>query len=264
MNIYVATHREYKFPKDNGYIPIHVGKKNSSIKLPYLDDNTNDSISVLNESFCELTGLYWLWKNTDSPIVGLVHYRRYFSYKNKIKNVYFHPIASSSDFHEIEEGYDIILPTKMAFGKNLTVQEHYALIHKKKDLEIVKDIISQRHSGYLSAFNHVMNEKEMFSCNMFISKNAVIREYSEWLFDILFEAKEKIDIQGYDKYQRRVFGFISERLFNVWIEKNKSRLRVAHRDIVEINQEIKISKIRKYYKEKIRSIIKNTPFIQPK
>ena len=255
INIYVATHKEYAFPKDKGYIPLHVGKEKSATLLPYIGDNTNDSISILNESFCELTGLYWMWKNVDSPIVGLVHYRRYFSHKRKIKSIYFHAISSSSDFDEFENGVDIILPKKKSIGEDLTVREQYSLIHNEQDIEIIRDIIIQRHNDYLPAFDKVMLEKEMFSCNMFVSRNSIMKKYSLWLFEILLEAKEKIDIRKYDKYQSRVFGFISERLFNVWIEKNKKNLNVAYRDIVEIKEEVTISKIRKYYKEKIKSIL---------
>ncbi|MFE8115170.1 DUF4422 domain-containing protein [Brenneria goodwinii] len=251
----MATHKKYSFPKDNLYIPLHVGKKNSNILLNYIGDDTGDSISELNDSFCELTGLYWLWKNSDSPIVGLVHYRRYFSYHKKITNVNYQPIASSKDFHELNKGYDIIVPTKMKFGRNLTVKEHYALVHKEEDIYLIRDIIKSRCPSYLNAFDTVMNEKEMFICNMFISKNHIMKEYAEWLFDILFEAKIKIDTTVYDNYQKRVFGFISERLFNIWIEKNKDRLKIANRRIIEINENLKRPKIIKYYILKIKSTL---------
>ena len=37
-----------------------------------------DNIDELNPWYCELTGLYYLWKHETDPVVGLEHYRRYF------------------------------------------------------------------------------------------------------------------------------------------------------------------------------------------
>lgn len=81
VEIYIATHKEYEFPQIDGYIPIHVGKELSSKNLDIATDNVGNHISNLNTNFCELTALYWIWKNSKADIVGLVHYRRYFCNK---------------------------------------------------------------------------------------------------------------------------------------------------------------------------------------
>ena len=44
--------------------------------------------------------------------------------------------------------------------------------------------------------------------------------YCEWLFDILFELEKRLDISDYSDYDARVFGFVSERLIDPWIETN--------------------------------------------
>ena len=54
---------------------------------------------------------------------------------------------------------------------------------------------------------------------MFVMKKEKFDEYCQWLFTILFELEKRIDISNYNQYESRVFGFISERLFNVWLEK---------------------------------------------
>ena len=87
VKIVIATHKKYRMPTDLMYLPLHVGaegKKNGDGKdldLGYTKDNTGDNISNLNASFCELTGLYWAWKNLDTDYIGLAHYRRHFALK---------------------------------------------------------------------------------------------------------------------------------------------------------------------------------------
>ena len=78
IKIYVATHKPTKLlPKDDIYTLLEVGAYNKP-EFCALRDNTGDNISEKNSSYCELTGLYWVWKNTNDDISGLCHYRRFF------------------------------------------------------------------------------------------------------------------------------------------------------------------------------------------
>ena len=56
--------------------------------------------------------------------------------------------------------------------------------------------------------------------NMFIMKRDKFDAYCAWLFDILFELEKRLDISQYSVYDARVFGFVAERLLDVWIETN--------------------------------------------
>ena len=85
VKIIVATHKTYPMPNDKMYFPIQVGAEGKN-NLGYQADNTGDNISKKNPYFCELTGLYWAWKNLDADYIGLAHYRRHFKGKNKSKN----------------------------------------------------------------------------------------------------------------------------------------------------------------------------------
>lgn len=80
IKILIAAHKKYWMPKDSIYLPLNVGAEGKA-ELGYTGDNTGDHISSKNKNFCELTGLYWAWKNLDADYVGLVHYRRYFTRK---------------------------------------------------------------------------------------------------------------------------------------------------------------------------------------
>ena len=57
--------------------------------------------------------------------------------------------------------------------------------------------------------------------NMFIAKSAIFDEYTDWLMDVLFEVEKRTDITGYTPYEQRIYGFISELLMDVWVEKNE-------------------------------------------
>lgn len=74
----VAAHKAYRMPEDPMYLPLHVGKAGKSLELGFQGDDTGDNISEKNPEYCELTGLYWAWKNLDADYIGLSHYRRYF------------------------------------------------------------------------------------------------------------------------------------------------------------------------------------------
>lgn len=79
IKILVATHKLYWMPTDSVYIPIQVGKVGKA-NLGYLTDDTGDNISAKNVHYCELTGVYWAWKNLKCDYIGLCHYRLYFGY----------------------------------------------------------------------------------------------------------------------------------------------------------------------------------------
>ncbi len=220
--IYIMSHKRYISPKDELYEKIHVGKEGKE-DLGFGGDNTGDNISAKNANFCELTGVYWLWKNVDIDNIGICHYRRYF-----IKEGLF---LNKNYIESILQSYDMILPKKVLWKE--TVYEQYKKYHKEKDMIEVKNIIEEKYPEYLKAFNHVMSGHSAYLANMIITRKNIFDEYCQWLFDILFELERRIDISDYDNYQRRVFGFLSERLLNVWVANHEFKIREEYIGFLE-------------------------------
>lgn len=77
IKVIVAAHKPYRMPQDSMYVPLHVGRALDDQDLGWQGDNTGDNISLKNPYYCELTGLYWAWKNLKADAIGLVHYRRF-------------------------------------------------------------------------------------------------------------------------------------------------------------------------------------------
>ena len=228
IKILVATHKKYWMPKDEIYLPIHVGKK-GKVDLGYVGDDTGDNISIKNPNYCELTGLYWAWKNLDCEYIGLCHYRRYFAHKlksSKLKDKR-QAILTKVDYEQLLQKYDVILPKKRNYYIE-TVRSQYEHAHNKRDLDEVENIIKEKYPDYIKVFEKVMNSRKLYIYNMFVMKKSLFDEYCAWLFDILFTLESRIDISDYDKYNARVFGFLSERLFNVWLEKKSLKVKIIN------------------------------------
>ena len=77
LKIVVAAHKPYGMPRDPVYLPVQVGAAGKP-SIGYMRDDEGDNISARNANWCELTGLYWAWRNVSADAVGLVHYRRHF------------------------------------------------------------------------------------------------------------------------------------------------------------------------------------------
>lgn len=235
MKIFVATHKKFNLPEGinkNIYLPIQVGTSNDD--LGYLREDNLDNISHKNSNFCELTILYYIWKNIDADIVGLVHYRRYLYKKEKFKRIGFlyipwkstYRLFSKDDIENILSKYDIIIPKANYLQEDKNIRLQYGRTHHIEDWDITREVIKEIYPDYLDSFDNIANGNFFYGCNMFISKKTTITPYFKWLFDILFEVEKRVDISNYSDYQKRIFGFLSERLFTVWIIHHKNNLKI--------------------------------------
>jgi hypothetical protein len=77
---------------------------------------------------------------------------------------------------------------------------------------------------------------------MFVMRRSLFLDYCEWLFGILFAAEARIDFSIYGPYQRRVFGFLAERLLNVWVSNNIEKSKVRYLDVVNLEGESLLEK----------------------
>jgi hypothetical protein len=233
-NIFVISHKPLPAKLETPFIPLYVGAEATAANENELRDNRGDNISELNPYFCELTGLYWVWKNwaptaKSDELVGFCHYRRFFSPNRKIEK-----------FDEISNGeidrlayllkdalFDVILPEQTSFPikqhwfslskrlnkvklpwQELNLIEQYGLEHNLSDILLAVDLLSQPHR---LNFQKYLEGKQFAPFNMFITSPENAINYFELLFPWLFELQKKIDLTSRTPYQSRIFGFIAER-----------------------------------------------------
>ena len=235
IKIFVCAHKEVSLPQHPYFLPIQAGAALHDAIKGYQPDNEGDNISNKNPHFCELTCHYWAWKNLkEVNIVGLNHYRRYFDFTRKwpqfsadkhfiqtdefLKQEYQFP-----NLEKLLSKYDIILPVARHWRVSNTQQ--YGEYHIAKDWEMLRQIIKERHPEYMPAFEKTMDHSnKSVGYNMFITHWKHFDAYSEWLFDILFEVERRVPPID-DPIQSRIYGYMSERLINVFCEHHYLRIK---------------------------------------
>ena len=181
IKVIIAAHKQYPMPDKDCYLPVQVGRALHP-DVGYIPDNTGDNISEKNPYYCELTGLYWAWKNLPADVIGLVHYRRYMGKKNGIVGLiqrYRNPLGSILDGKDIEKlmkKSDIILPKRRKYYIE-TLYSHYAHTHYAEQLDETEKIIRKKYPSYLSSYQSVIKQTYGYMFNMCIMRRDYFDKY---------------------------------------------------------------------------------------
>lgn len=247
--MYVMTHKKIAEIPNEIYIPLHVGKAGKE-DFGYEGDDTGENISGKNSSYCELTGMYWLWKNVKCDVIGICHYRRYFISEERL--------LEKSYIEQTIQKYPIIVPNSRCVEEE-SVYKHYGNRHNSRDLDVCREVIAEKYPEYLPAFDYSMETILISLGNMWITRKDIYDRYCSWLFDILFEVEKRIDTTGYDDYQKRVMGFLSERLFRVWLFMQPEAITEENVEQIEAselgNAEKRMELVYKYVKLKVAPVL---------
>lgn len=239
IKIIIAAHKKYRMPQDDIYLPIHVGAEGKA-PIGYQGDNTGDNISTLNPYFCELTGMYWMWKNLKADYLGLAHYRRHFCLrKKKAENgeeSKWKSVLNSKEAQIMCKQYDVIVPEKRHYVIE-TLESHYAHTHYIEHLEKTREIISERYPQYLDSYDKILKKKSGYMFNMFVMRADLVDEYCSFLFNVLHELDKRVDTSNYSAFQARYPGRVGEILLNVWLDKEVGEQGLKVKEIQHIHME---------------------------
>ncbi len=241
---YVVTHKDIKLDAaalPDGYKIIHAGHATAKEDFGYLGDDTGDNISKLNRYLNEVTALYWMWKNTRHSIIGLCHYRRFFTARFDWTLDFVYEIQHEFDSEKIltaQEARNILSVCDVIVVKGqifAAAQTELKAIIFNFDLNqhaenVFRKYLALRQPDYLEAFDYVSSSFSEYMYEMFITRRHVFEAYCEWLFSFILDVTEEIlsttGIAESDNDRKyRSIGLISERLMSVWLMKNHLRIR---------------------------------------
>ncbi len=235
LKLFICCHKLCEVPAHPFFIPIQVGAALAESRFPnFCFDDIGENISAQNPAYCELTAQYWAWKNVRTDYVGFFHYRRYLYPDFKTKCVYsvrkkpaLHLLKQLGydDFPRIIAQHDMILPR----GENMymSVEEHYANApwHHRRDLDLVKKIVREKHPQMEQAMEQYLSGTVCYFGNIYIMRWSTFCEYCAWLFPIMKEFDQRADVSHYSEQERRVDGYLAERLLGIYYTYHRHSLK---------------------------------------
>ena len=231
IKLFVCCHKLELIPKHPLLFPIQVGAFLADKHFrDYLHDDTGDNISEKNGSHCELTAQYWAWKNVKADYYGFFHYRRFLypdinarlPYRiEREPNLSILNKIGYGEFADLIQKYDLIAP----IGENMyvSVRDHYANapFHHLTDLDLVEMITRERTPEISGAMEEYMSNTISYFGNIYIMRRRLFQNYCSWLFPVLEEFDCISDTKNYSVQEKRVDGYLAERLLGTYITKIK-------------------------------------------
>ena len=202
MKIYVVGSSK------NRFLPLN------NIRQKFLVDQRHEgeNIDFMNPYFCEMTGLYHLWKNCTDEVVGLEHYRRYFvnGRRNPLSENEIKIRLQSCDVICVKANYKTRPPKTWLIqnGKWRDMQ---------KFLAFIKVYVGEDY--YNTCVRHLNGNWHALG-NMFIGRKEVIDKYCEFIFDLTMKYHEA-EIYLDRRLPKRILGYFTEFLFGAWLVHNK-------------------------------------------
>lgn len=231
VKVIVAAHKKYRMPEDEMYLPVHVGAAGKE-SIGYQRDDEGENISELNPFFCELTSIYWAWKNLDADYIGLAHYRRHFSSNPGLKDKWA-GILKKSDIEADLGKVKAFVPVKRRYWIE-SLYSHYRHTHYIEQLDETRKIIEEKCPEYTASFDKVCKRSWGYMFNMMIMERSLFDGYCTWLFDILFELRNRLGEEGLTTFHSRYYGRVSEIIFNVWLDQMLNEGKIESSEIKEI------------------------------
>ena len=241
--IYMLCHKqvEYGLLNNELYTPLEVGAECRKQPVAEVRDNTGDNISEYKSVMAEMTGVYWIWKNLDTPIIGQCQYRRRlilpedFDFKKCLGE------CKGECQGEPGENFKAITCKPVFF--NCSVADQFAACHSKQYLQVVEAIVKSAYPDFKDSWDkYILKSNKLYYSNSFILKKEDYNEYCSFYFDIMNKFFNYYDLRTIEDvedfvltnirkglqhdalgmsrgyfYSMQLGGFIAERLWTLWV-----------------------------------------------
>lgn len=208
-----ALREPYELTKDEKMLQVGAALTQGRLFPGVLTDCEGENISEKNRQYCELTGLYWIWKHAEEDYVGLVHYRRHFL------------LPADWVLRMEGNGIAVLLPVPLYVAPDIA--GNYRERHTASDWDFMMEYFKTELPGEYGDAKRIFSGNLYSPCNMLVARRDVLDRLCAWLFPIL-DAVAAHGGEREDPYGNRYPGFLSERLITFFFEKHREEYKIAY------------------------------------
>lgn len=209
----VGNHRDKPLenpPILNDYeCPIQAGAALSEKRIATLADNSGDNISDKNKQYCEMSAVYWIWKNTTQEWTGIEHYRRRLLVEPQM----------------LKNDVDAILPLPYMCYPNTVTQ--FRRFVSEDVLQLLLQTLEELHPGKYPKYREILYGQYQYTYNMTCTRREVFEDYCRWFFEITEHMETKAE-QVPEIKDTRALSYVAEVLTNLYFMDNEKNWRIAH------------------------------------
>lgn len=215
LAILVCAHKKDPYTRNEGvYKAIQVGKAlHPELDLGYINDNEGENVSDKNPKWCELSAIYWGWKNLNNvEYAGLCHYRRYFDID-----------ITDNNIDKILKNKDILLVKRTI--ENCNIATRFSELVSMEDFYIFLDALLEIHPEYKeSVINYCYNSNRFIPCTMFLAKKSVYDDFCKTFFPVFFKIDSIMLTHGYSRLNRAI-AYLGELSLGLYVTHNNLKAK---------------------------------------
>lgn len=189
---------------------IQAGASIVETSITEIHDDTGINISNKNRMYCEMSAVYWIWKNTDHEWIGIEHYRRHLLVKPEM----------------LRDDIDVIMPLPYICYPNEASQ--FLRFTKKEVLEVLLKTLKIIHPERYDEYFSIIYGKYQYTYNLVCARRYVFDNYCRWFFEITEYMEEHFAKEVPELVETRALSYVAEVLTNLYFMSHQKDLRIRH------------------------------------
>ncbi|MBR1477536.1 MAG: DUF4422 domain-containing protein [Lachnospiraceae bacterium] len=191
-------------------IPIQAGAAIAEKSIADVKDDKGINISKKNRMYCEMSAVYWVWRNINHDWIGIEHYRRHLLVK---------PEMLTDDIDAIMPLPYICYPHEMAQFLRFTTENV---------LDALLKTLKELHPSEYDDYHKILYGKYQYTYNLVCARKRVFDNYCQWFFEITEHMEKNYGAEVPELIETRAFSYVAEVLTNLYFMYHQKDLRIRH------------------------------------